>query len=505
MSRQTITPLRPRHYLLYLLGLLFLWPAVLNGGAFFFNDTTAYIRGIDAAVYKLTAVPSDWTAELVAETRASPATAGATPRPAAATPVRPVLLGRSAYYGAILYLGVVLGSFWPFLLLQAMLGAACLIGLVRHFVDPGEERRFRGAVIAVFAVCLLTPAPFFVCLLMPDIFSGLAIAAAAMVLCGWERETRAGRIGLVALLAFAALVHSSNILLLGGLGALAALLRLRSVTRSNALPMLASSLVVLATALVGVGGDALFAGVVTHVTGTPPIRPPFLTARMIDDGPGTQYLRSHCARSTLLLCRFTARLPSPSDSFLWEKTTTNGVFMTLPPDEQRTLAAEQGRFVAAAALGAPAETAGMLARNFAKQVASVRLSEFNYDAGEDEFFVRKVPANTLAGLRRTAAFKGQAPTAAITLTTLLLTAASLAVLLGTWSRRSGLRQWSGYATVAVAGVLVNDVICGCLSTPHDRYQMRVIWVLPAVAALVLVAKYRNRTAGAAGGLVPPAA
>jgi hypothetical protein len=33
-------------------------------------------------------------------------------------------------------------------------------------------------------------------------------------------------------------------------------------------------------------------------------------------------------------------------------------------------------------------------------------------------------------------------------------------------------------------LLVNAAVCGVLSTPHDRYQSRVIWLLPFVAVLL---------------------
>jgi hypothetical protein len=39
------------------------------------------------------------------------------------------------------------------------------------------------------------------------------------------------------------------------------------------------------------------------------------------------------------------------------------------------------------------------------------------------------------------------------------------------------------------GVVLNAAICGVLSGPYDRYQARVIWLVPFAAALAL---YRQR-------------
>ena len=38
-----------------------------------------------------------------------------------------------------------------------------------------------------------------------------------------------------------------------------------------------------------------------------------------------------------------------------------------------------------------------------------------------------------------------------------------------------------FLSFLVAGVLLNAAICGALSTPKGRYQMRLIWVLPLAA------------------------
>ena len=37
--------------------------------------------------------------------------------------------------------------------------------------------------------------------------------------------------------------------------------------------------------------------------------------------------------------------------------------------------------------------------------------------------------------------------------------------------------------VAVAGLAINAAIFGGLSVPVDRYQGRVVWIIPALAAL----------------------
>jgi hypothetical protein len=49
----------------------------------------------------------------------------------------------------------------------------------------------------------------------------------------------------------------------------------------------------------------------------------------------------------------------------------------------------------------------------------------------------------------------------------------------------------GLVSVVLATVLVNAAVCGILSGPTDRYQSRVIWLLPLLGALALWRKLRE--------------
>jgi len=68
-----------------------------------------------------------------------------------------------------------------------------------------------------------------------------------------------------------------------------------------------------------------------------------------------------------------------------------------------------------------------------------------------------------------------------------------------------------FAGLVVLGVLTNALVCGALSTPYDRYQARVVWLLPLLAFMVSFAgavraavpargRVRARAAGAAVGV-----
>jgi hypothetical protein len=78
-------------------------------------------------------------------------------------------------------------------------------------------------------------------------------------------------------------------------------------------------------------------------------------------------------------------------------------------------------------------------------------------------------------------------TDAVEITTCLLSIASLLVLLILSVRRQLPEPIRGYAAALLCALLINAAICGALSGPKGRYEMRLIWILPVVAAAIACA------------------
>ena len=97
--------------------LLFLWPAIYNGQPLFSPDTSAYIRGFDAGVVWLSGRTSPWTtwASRLDDRQEEPDDAAVSlqsPKDAKVSlqSSKFIIAGRSTSYGALLYLGEVLGG-----------------------------------------------------------------------------------------------------------------------------------------------------------------------------------------------------------------------------------------------------------------------------------------------------------------------------------------------------------------------------------------------------------
>ena len=69
--------------------------------------------------------------------------------------------------------------------------------------------------------------------------------------------------------------------------------------------------------LCGIVGEIAFAQVTRFATGIAPVRPPFLMAWVIADGPGTKFLQQTCASKTYTVCHYADRLPMHALQFLW--------------------------------------------------------------------------------------------------------------------------------------------------------------------------------------------
>jgi hypothetical protein len=464
-----------------MLGLALLWPAFVNGQPFFMADTSTYVRSADAAVVELTGIRTHWSDEL---SRRFPQIGDANAEPRSQHTAEPplVLFGRSIYYGAILYVADVAGSLWLVVALQALLAAVCIILTLRRLV-PHEGSAKLVAPLVVALLTLISPAAFFASYLMPDIFSGLAILAIGHLLF-FSRDLGSREFGFwIAVLVLAVLFHTSNTLIAVALTILASLARIAGLF---AFPW--HRLLPIAIALLlGLAGEGLFGLAVEQATGKPPVRPPFIMARLIADGPGRDYLRESCPKSGFLLCRI-QDLPADSDYFLWSSTRPSGVFSAIPYSQRRQLAAEQTRFVIGVVLTRPIPVLRSTFAAVLLQAQQVELGEFNYHPTQSQAFERKLPPTIMQEIRRSEAYHQTMPVKLVETLTLLSSIASIFLLCWTLLKvrgRGSLDPATGFALIGLMGIAANVVVCGALSTPHDRYLMRVLWVAPILAVAIL--------------------
>ena len=253
-----------------------LWPAFYNGGPFLDSDTPAYARYADTAVAKLTKHQSTWAQSHAAAQVESLHGADS----GSSADHKAPFAGRSIYYGALLALGNAFGM-WPSIFLQA----AMLLATVALTLVETIGLTARSISIATIALALTTPVAFFASRLMPDAFAGVAILALANLFVYGARMTGWRLLAWTGLLAASLLMHSSHVLIALTLTALGAIGR-QTLRWPLSWRGMSCAFIALAIALMG---EAAFVLVTKAAFGVSPIRPPFLTARLIADGPGEAY------------------------------------------------------------------------------------------------------------------------------------------------------------------------------------------------------------------------
>ena len=216
------------------------------------------------------------------------------------------------------------------------------------------------------------------------------------------------------------------------------------------------------------------------------MRPPFLMARAIENGPGYNYLRDTCPANGFKVCEFLPRLPMPADEFLWS-SNPRGVFVPASVEVRRELSAEQYRFVWAVLQHDPMGVAHASIEDVLRQLPLMGLDEFTAPA-YPEINEANLPADYRPAFRASAAYRGAMPTRSALVIQLLTFGAGAVTLLAVfawprWRRKLEREQLCMLALVAI-GIVVNATICGAVSGPHDRYEARVAWLIPFAALTV---------------------
>jgi hypothetical protein len=217
----------------------------------------------------------------------------------------------------------------------------------------------------------------------------------------------------------------------------------------------------------------------------------FLLARVIYDGPGMVVLRRDCPTAAWRLCPFLGIFPPTSDEFLWKQDSPlnqaggakavsqdadsiiRAALISDPVGEARAALSntleQLGRFASGDGLSPwPAQVSPEIIRDFPRREAA------SYASAKQQAGALSVP-RVLVHLHTAVAIAGVMACA------LLLPIAFV--------RRA---PCAGFLVAVLMTLPVSAAITGALSTPHDRYQSRIMW-LPPFIAVVSLASLRHRT------------
>lgn len=481
-----------RTIVLACLTVVLLWPAIWNRGPFYFLDTRTYMRSVDAAINKLTHKRSDWTTDDDARPGSSKnlATASdeqklhnigeARTRSLGDIKKKGIMVGRSLYWGLLLYAGSITGGFWLTVVLQSAGFLLCFYLLLRTLRYPV----WLTLVFVSAGLALLSDVAFFTSFLLPDVFVGFAIVGCTVLIALQRQLARKEYLLWFLFLWGALLCHDACILIAISLlgAALIGNCCLRNFSNWRGL------CVILLAVIAASAGEQLVAIAISRVAGQAPLRFPLVAARLVADGPGTHYLRDTCPQNHFVLCDYVSKFPLSSDDFLFGTDPEKSVYETASIQRRRELSAQQFRFLFAVLRYDPAGVMKSGLVNTWDQLVDFPLSNFNYDPALRDMMERTFPRPVLAQIRASAAYRGAMPVAAFSILVYLFVLGSLAYLLfaalGALPRRSMSGTLKRMFLWVLVAMILNAAIDGGISLTQARYQARVVWIIPLIALLV---------------------
>ncbi len=471
-----------------ILSVVLAWPAFVNGGVFPFYDTSSYIKGGAFAVEKLGSLfsSSDSSAIEVEQASTLPARAQSDGTAVMENASEPQVSGiRSATYSLFAFMSLsILQNGIVLALAQAVLIAYIAVLFVQKFAPNISNLSF---LALVMVLALLTSAPWYASYAMPDIFTAVLPITVALFYFRLDVLSLFEKLALVAISAFAVTTHASNLPLLAGLIGLAALDRIVRDYRSSKSFSPQPHLWAIAPLFIAVAATVMVSVVGFGYVSVTPKRYPFVLARAIVDGPALWHLEEHCDDYNYAVCEVFDEIPTGINSFLWNE---EGLVNAATPEQMERVRAEEMLIVRRAMVEYPLVYVKKASFNVIEQLSRVGLMEMQFGQylGRTEDGGWQYVDADPRDLRATKRFE------AAQLIVIFVSVIALAVLFLRFQRPSAteLRLMLLFA----AALLGNAIICGVLSGPADRYQGRIIWLIPLLAG-VLIANYlsqRSQTA-----------
>jgi hypothetical protein len=395
---------------------------------------------------------------------------------------------RSVFYGLSIAPLLALHSEWPIVLAQAGIAAA-MISLVLRVVTG--QLRAGQYLLVILLLALLTGFSWHIGNIMADMFAGLLPLGFFLLAFARDRLALWERVFVFAVMCLSALVHFSHLPLAAALAVVVACILLWE--RRPRRDVLVGTTCCFAVAVVAICAQLALHWFVSDkpltAAGGGPV---FLLARLVEDGPAKEYLIEHCPVTKFALCGYVDDMPMPTVHFLWSAdgpVRRLGGFNVLS-DEAETI-------VRGTLREQPARIAWLSLLHSVQQLKSFGMEPYidAYKSGVRDWdktaalMQQHLPATEFAEFLRSRQTTGQIglhrlfqlQVAIVIVSVVLLVAMYFATKAFSSDRRLRELLWLFAATL-----IVNAVVCGALSEPQDRYQSRIIWLLPLVLTLAAI-------------------
>jgi hypothetical protein len=373
---------------------------------------------------------------------------------------------------------------------QALLLAA-LLWQVAHTLLPAAS--WRNLVGGALLLVVCTAAPWVTSQVMPDVFAPITVLALYLAVTQWTRMTRTGRLVVTFAMIVGVGAHVTHVMIAAALlmafTVVAArrhgFVRVRDIGRG------AGAVAVGVSLLLGINyldTGVLFLSRNGHV---------FLLGHLVEAGLAQRLLRDECPNARYALCDFQEALVPDVNWFLWNP---NSPFYRLGMWEWEGSKAEASRILIGTLRAYPGAHLVAAVRYTARQLVAIWTLD-----GLESYIGKPYVDDTLRVQRpdlypRFRAARQQRGTlhadALATMHQVVASGAALASLwlLGAaWRRRSSvaLDARFGFHIMVWVALVCNAALCGNLSGVFDRYQARLVWLLPLAVVVSVEEQHRS--------------
>ncbi|TMV07025.1 cytochrome d ubiquinol oxidase subunit II [Ruegeria sediminis] len=459
---------------------------IINRGPLFYFDTGSYFRQGNVALSMVLPPASRETGETAASKRPKAEVADEDDTAGGSRSMAYALLV-AAFWRADALAGVAVVQ-----LAAVLLAVWLAMRMLQRTADTG--RSTLELVTIPLLAAATTSLPFYVAYVMPDIFAAIMLILIAAVVAAGSQMRLAEGLAVLALGAFAVVLHSSHMgiaVLMVPIAVIAALLR-RGQGRWIAAAFS------LGLAVIAIAERKVFEVAVETATKKEVMYTPHITARLIVDGPGMAYLEETCPQTDLATCALYEALSWSDDPYrltaahiIFERSKRLGSFRLMQPEDQKAVAAEQREFFFRVLANRPVATVLALGQNAVDQLGSnsvvmtipsgpvIRNAKSLSGLPEEKLVV-------LDNIRLTRDPSWLEPADTIHTAIYLISFAIVAWILVRPGQVAP--QMKVFALFLLIGIAVNALVCGGVSQPAPRYGARVIWLLPFAAAFLLLVR-----------------
>jgi hypothetical protein len=395
---------------------------------------------------------------------------------------------RSPFYGLAILPLLALNSEWPIVIVQSGTAAAMIFLTLR--VALGQLRS--GAyLLVVLLLALLTSLPWQSSAILADMPVALVPQGVFLLVFGRDRLARWQVAFIFAVTLLSCLVHYSHLPLMAVLSALAfAIALLERRPRGDILRGIACCLAVIVitiTANIAVQWKA------RDQLAVAPNSMIFLLARLVEDGPAKDFLLANCGQVKFALCAYVDDMPMKTTTFLWRDNgpvARLGGFSAVSQEAKivvaGTLRQEPVRIVLLSLRHTLRQLVEFDTGSYVRAFASPSKGWQQYADIMKESFPGEYP--DFAGSRQSTRRLGLGVLFSLETPVVAVSTALLAALLFIGAFRGGgfrgNSRLRAFFWLIVATVVANAAICGAFSGPSDRYQSRVVWLLPFLLLVV---------------------